>query len=79
MRLVPPEGRERKFPCRHIPLNESGETIDSFYHSGTAEELEGALIQWLSAAIQKLEQEKTNAISGLEGRKTEGKAAGSLH
>ncbi len=79
MRLVPPEGRATRFPCRHIPLNQAGETIDSFYRSGTPEDLEAALIQWLRATIQQLEQEKVNVISRPERRKVEGKAAGSLH
>jgi hypothetical protein len=79
MQLVPPEGRERKFPCRHIPLNPAGETIASFYRSGTPEELEAALIQWLRAAIHKLEQEKTLVTGGHEKEEVEGKAAGRSH
>ena len=31
-----------KVPCRHIPLNESDETIHSLYQNGTPEELEAA-------------------------------------
>jgi hypothetical protein len=79
MRLVPPEGREGKFPCRHIPLNQAGETIDSFYRSGTPEDLEAALIQWLRATIHNLVQEKATVINRPERRKGEGKAAGSFH
>ena len=41
--LVPEESAKKKIPCRYIPLNERGETIDSFYRCGTAEELEAAL------------------------------------
>ena len=29
--LVPPESRSTKFPCRHIQLSASGETLDSLY------------------------------------------------
>jgi hypothetical protein len=40
MQLVPENLRDKKIPCRYIPLNENGETIDSFYRSGTRSELE---------------------------------------
>jgi len=57
MQLVPADKRDRKFPCRYIPLNERGETIDSFYRSGTPEDLERTLRQWLVTTIAHLEQE----------------------
>jgi|SRR5215467_2711892 len=60
MRFVPPEAKEKRAPCRHIPLNENGETIDSFYRSGTQEELEAAVITWLKRTIQDLEMELRN-------------------
>ena len=53
--LVPADLRRRNIPCRYIPLNEQGETIDSFYRSGTREELESALRNWLHTTIQRLE------------------------
>ncbi len=31
IQLVPPERRSKKFPCRHTPLDASGETLDSLY------------------------------------------------
>jgi hypothetical protein len=46
---------QRKVPCRYIPLSNRGETVDSFYRSGTQEELELALRQWLAATIERLE------------------------
>jgi hypothetical protein len=55
VQLVPKAMRKGKIPCRHIVLNERGETIDSFYRTGTAQELEVALIAWLKSTIQKLE------------------------
>ena len=45
------------FPCRHIVLNERGETIDSLYRQGTEEELELAVIEWLRNTIQALDSE----------------------
>jgi hypothetical protein len=62
MQAVPPEKREEKIPCRFIPLNEQGETIDSLYRSGTREELESALRYWLTREIEKLEKEHAQAV-----------------
>lgn len=59
--LIPEESAKKKIPCRYIPLNERGETIDFFYRYGTAEELEAALGPWLKQTIQRLEQERRNS------------------
>jgi hypothetical protein len=56
MALVPPERRDEKVPCRHIQLNQQGDTIDSLYRSGTQEELESALRNWLTQKIESLEK-----------------------
>ena len=55
MDLVPTEQRNRPFPCRHIDLNDSGDTVHSFYEYGTEEELEAALGDWLRKRIRELE------------------------
>ena len=57
MQLVPQDKRDCKVPCRHIPLNGRGETIDSLYRSGTPEELERTFRQWLVAMIERLEKQ----------------------
>jgi len=59
--LAPPSLRDSKVPCRHIPLNDQGETIDSLYRSATLEELDAALTKWLVATIQKLEEERAQS------------------
>jgi hypothetical protein len=56
MRFVPTECRYEAIPCRHIPLNDLGETVDSLYRTGTNEEIEQALQNWLLETIQQLEQ-----------------------
>jgi hypothetical protein len=61
VQLVPEKSRKEKIPCRHIVLNERGETIDWFYRTGTAQELEAALAQWLKATIHRLETERETA------------------
>lgn len=67
MQLVPAEFREGKLPCRHIPLNEQHETIQSLYQSGTPEELEAAVSEWLMNMIQKLEMEQAQGRTDLDG------------
>jgi len=58
MQFVPEDLRSQKVPCRYIPLNKKGETIDSFYCYGTQEELEAAVGQWLKTTIARLDREK---------------------
>ena len=58
MQLVPGNYHGSEVPCRHIPLNEKGETVDSFYSSGTEQELEVAVVKWLRGMIRKLEAER---------------------
>jgi len=58
MQLVPPERRSEKFPCRHIPLDASGETLDSLYRSCAQQEIEGTVDKWLRATIGRLEEER---------------------
>jgi hypothetical protein len=57
--LVPPALRNQNVPCRFIPLNDQGETIDSLYRTGTQQEMEEALIEWLRREITRLEGEQT--------------------
>jgi hypothetical protein len=66
MQLVPQDLRSKKIPCRYIPLSEHGETIDSFYRTGTQEELEAAVAQWLKTTIARLEREKAEGLRGSE-------------
>ncbi len=61
MQLVPPERRSEKIPCRHIPFNASGETLDSLYQYSDQNEIEETLASWLRATIQRLEEERATA------------------
>ncbi len=56
MGFVPRKCRYEAVPCRHIPLNGIGETVDSLYRTGTNEEIEEALRSWLLKTIQQLEE-----------------------
>ena len=53
--LVPQNRRREKVPCRFIPLNTKGETVDSLYRTGTEQELETAMGDWLRKTIHELE------------------------
>jgi hypothetical protein len=52
-----PELRSESSPCRFIPLNEKGQTIDYFYRCGTHLEMEEALTGWLHGEIARIEQQ----------------------
>jgi hypothetical protein len=54
--LAPESAQVKKVPCRYIPLNELGQTVDWFYRSGTQEELEEATKEWLKTTIARLER-----------------------
>ena len=54
--FVPKQSRHEAIPCRHIPLNESGETLDTLYSTGTNEEIQKTLREWLLKTIAGLEQ-----------------------
>ena len=58
MQLVPLELRSETIPCRHIPINVSGETLDSLYRYGEQREVEETVGNWLRATIERLEEER---------------------
>ena len=76
--LVPGEMQRKKFPCRYIPLNERGETIDSFYRFGTQDELELELGRWLKTTIEHLEKQKAKSQVALEPIEIHVRATGRL-
>jgi hypothetical protein len=49
------DSQQKKYPCRYIALNERGDTLDSLYRSGTQEEIESVVTEWLKAKIARLE------------------------
>jgi hypothetical protein len=58
--LVPPELREHEVPCRFIPLNDKGQTVDSLYRTGTEIEIAEVLCDWLRREISRLEAKQHN-------------------
>jgi hypothetical protein len=57
--LVPAEHRSEKIPCRHIPLNASGKTLDSLYRYAAPQEVEEVVGDWLRATIDRFEAERS--------------------
>jgi hypothetical protein len=57
--FVPTEAREEEVPCHHIPLNDSGATIDEFEWKGDQAETEEAVKSWLRAALNRLKEMRT--------------------
>ncbi len=58
MPLVPQAFRDAKIPCRHIPFNVEGETLDSLYRYADQYETEEVFGKWLRATIVTLEEER---------------------
>ena len=58
MQLVPPEFREHELPCRHIPLNAAGETLDSLYRYADQREIDETYGNWLRTTVAKLEDKR---------------------
>jgi hypothetical protein len=56
--LVPPEAQTENVPCHHIPMNASGETIDSMERQYNQQEMEDAVKNWLKEAITRIEAER---------------------
>jgi len=63
MKLVPQERRHERIPCRHIPLNAFGETLESLYRYDDQTEIEQTVTEWLRATIRRLEQQRDAAKS----------------
>ncbi len=59
--FVPAESREQEVPCRFIPLDDKGGTVDTLYRTGTQEELLEALRLWLLREIRRIETERAQA------------------
>lgn len=61
--FVPVKYQEARFPCRKIPLNAQGETLESLYRTSSSREIEAALTDWLRQKIQELETQEKSAVA----------------
>ena len=56
--LVPPQFRGKQIPCRHIPFNAEGETLDSLGPTSEQFEIEEVFGNWLRKTIGAIENER---------------------
>jgi len=54
--FVPSGFKKERFPCRYIPLDGSGNTLDFLYRMATEEEAHAIVAGWLRATIAQLEK-----------------------
>jgi len=66
MQLVPEGSQQRNAPCRHIPLNDQGDTLEFLYRSGTDKEIETTFTEWLKTTISRLERERAESLRAAE-------------
>ena len=59
MQLVPSGYHGAEVPCRHIPLNAMGETVDTLYDHATEREIEIAVTKWVKGMIHKFDTERS--------------------
>jgi hypothetical protein len=52
---VPTEKRGEAIPCHHIPLTESGETVETLELKENQQKMENTVKQWLASRITQLE------------------------
>ncbi len=60
--FVPEASRTEDVPCHFIPLNSEGRTIAEIKKSGSPEELENAVKNWLQTTISHLEHKAEPAV-----------------
>jgi hypothetical protein len=75
MQFVPADCCDEEIPCRHIPLNNEGFTLDTYYRLGTHEEAEIAAASWLRRTIDHLQQDAGKRIDDLSATTAEGQTS----
>ena len=74
--LVPQQFRGKQIPCRHIPFNAEGETLDSLFRYSDQFEVEEVFGNWLRTTIAKIEETR-QALLG-EGPRTSAPGSGEV-
>ena len=67
MHFVPKKFRSEVAPCRHIPLNAKGESLEMLYSIRTTDEIDSTVRAWLSSVIEALESLAETAGTGRSG------------
>jgi hypothetical protein len=61
--FVPERRRNEEIPCRFIPLNPEGQTLESLYRTAPREETLETVRSWLKKTIAQLERESETKAS----------------
>ncbi len=56
--LVPANHRDENVPCHHIPLNQSGQTLETIDRGYNQQAVEEQLMEWLRNTIARIERER---------------------
>jgi hypothetical protein len=56
--FVPEPSRNETVPCHHIPINATGDTIETMDRGYNRQQLEEAVIGWLREVITQLESQR---------------------
>jgi len=59
--FVPDENRSDWVPCHHIPMDETGKTIEMLENEDNQKKMESTVTDWLRAKIQQIEEERAGA------------------
>lgn len=59
MEFVPDEERLSAMPCHHIPLDQSGRTVEGFEEAENHAAMQEALKAWLRETISRLESQQS--------------------
>jgi predicted Ser/Thr protein kinase len=59
LNFVSPEHRSEEVPCHFIPLNETGETIETLEPEDNQAKLERDVAGWLRVRIRQIEEERS--------------------
>ena len=62
MKLVPLRARHAPVPCRHIILDNLGQSLASLYQTSTVEELTSVYRTWLRRTIEHMERKQARLL-----------------
>ena len=69
MQFVPADCASAEVPCRHIPLNEKGETLATGYRWDDERENHEMTASWLRETIARIEKERAGGSTRAEAGK----------
>jgi len=61
--FVPSEERGQTVPCHHIPLNETGDTVETLETEENQQKMEESVKKWLRLRIEHIEQERAKQLA----------------